>query len=518
MIRRGSRCRSIPMMLPALVCLWLSVSTTAALTVTPALTPTPTCFSPTRPPTPSVSFEIHPETPKVGDVVQVTLDINRGYNGPPSLQSYSASPMFADLHLASSITLEMTAVEAGTGTVSVGFVYEVVDEICDVEPFYIYELWNGGGSVDITVLPRDTPTLTFTPTPTPTCAGFAFVECDSAGEPCRSYFCCICEATRTPTRTPSPCPTGTLPVCPVGSSVACDPNPCHGCHCVTRTPPLTPPQCDVCDGRYCNAGGNTGNCLVQADGGCACVLEVTPSATFTPTPTPTPPASECVGDCSGDSRVTIDEIIRMVNIALSGDNVGLVCPGVDQWCSSGPAGVTINCIIEAVNNALYGCGIEPTPTPAVSLDLRLDRTVGAVHITARLTNTSDSPVFYLSGCSARCRPWMYRPVSFDVTAPDGSAMIVKSREYPYPCSAPVLCPEGPQQISPGESLEEPLEIDGTAWKVDMSDGFEFCGVCTAEPFGAGRFVVTAHSAYSTDSNNVYLPAGHVERTVEFDWP
>lgn len=212
----------------------------------------------------------------------------------------------------------------------------------------------------------------------------------------------------------------------------------------------------------------------------------------------------------------------MVDIALNGcSSGGSCCASVDQWCSSGPAGVTINCIIEAVNNALYGCGgMLPTltPTPAVSLDLRLNRTVGAVHITARLTNITDSPVFYLSGCSARCQPWMYRPVSFDVTAPDGSQVIVKSEEYPYPCSTPVLCPEGPQQISPGESLEEPLEIDGTAWNVDMSDGFEFCGVCTAEPFRAGRYVVTAHSAYSTDPNNVYLSAGHVERTVEFDWP
>ena len=87
----------------------------------------------------------------------------------------------------------------------------------------------------------------------------------------------------------------------------------------------------------------------------------------TPTPTPTPPfAPTCAGDCNRDRAVTVDEIVRMVNIALNGDTSPSICPGSDQWCSSGPVlGIGITCVIDAVNNALTGCPTPPmaTPTP-----------------------------------------------------------------------------------------------------------------------------------------------------------
>ncbi len=59
----------------------------------------------------------------------------------------------------------------------------------------------------------------------------------------------------------------------------------------------------------------------------------------------------CVGDCNGDSEVTVDEILRMVNIALG--SAGLdVCPVADE---SGDGEVTIDEILRAVNAALNGC-------------------------------------------------------------------------------------------------------------------------------------------------------------------
>jgi hypothetical protein len=90
-----------------------------------------------------------------------------------------------------------------------------------------------------------------------------------------------------------------------------------------------------------------------------CTL-VNTAGTPTPTPTPTRTALRCVGDCSGDGVVTVDEIVRMVNIALNGDTSASSCPGSDQWCSSGPVlgAVRIACLIDAVNNLLTGC---PTP-------------------------------------------------------------------------------------------------------------------------------------------------------------
>ena len=81
----------------------------------------------------------------------------------------------------------------------------------------------------------------------------------------------------------------------------------------------------------------------------------TPTITPTPTPTPTPTATEtpvpCVGDCSTDGRVTIDELIKGINIALGFAVLG-DCPTFD---CNGDGEVTIDCLIKAVNATLRGC-------------------------------------------------------------------------------------------------------------------------------------------------------------------
>jgi hypothetical protein len=80
----------------------------------------------------------------------------------------------------------------------------------------------------------------------------------------------------------------------------------------------------------------------------------TGTPTASPTPSPTPAASACVGDCNNDARVSIDELVRSVNIALG--NLTLdVCLAIDR---NGNGAVTIDEIIGAVNNALNGCPVE----------------------------------------------------------------------------------------------------------------------------------------------------------------
>jgi hypothetical protein len=74
----------------------------------------------------------------------------------------------------------------------------------------------------------------------------------------------------------------------------------------------------------------------------------TPSATATRTPTVTP---RCVGDCNGDSSVTIDEILSMVDIAL-GNAETSTCAPAD---ANGDQEITIDEILKAVNDALNGC-------------------------------------------------------------------------------------------------------------------------------------------------------------------
>lgn len=107
-----------------------------------------------------------------------------------------------------------------------------------------------------------------------------------------------------------------------------------------------------------------------------------------PTPTPTVPMDfPCVGDCNGDGVVTIDDLIKMVNIALGlrgvcGDDGVGECLAGDANCD---CQITVDEIIRAVNNNLNGCedfgscsltehemiccsgGATPTPTPGTPI-------------------------------------------------------------------------------------------------------------------------------------------------------
>lgn len=84
----------------------------------------------------------------------------------------------------------------------------------------------------------------------------------------------------------------------------------------------------------------------------------TPSPTRTPstpgpTPTTTPGGSSCVGDCSRSGDVTVDELLRLVNIALGNLPISS-CPAGNP---NGDNEVTIDEILTAVNNALNGCPV-----------------------------------------------------------------------------------------------------------------------------------------------------------------
>lgn len=60
---------------------------------------------------------------------------------------------------------------------------------------------------------------------------------------------------------------------------------------------------------------------------------------------------ECEGDCGGDDRVTVDELLEGVNIALGHLPVG-DCPLFD---ADEDGRVSVDELIRAVNNALGGC-------------------------------------------------------------------------------------------------------------------------------------------------------------------
>ena len=86
-----------------------------------------------------------------------------------------------------------------------------------------------------------------------------------------------------------------------------------------------------------------------------------PTATTTgatPTPQgPTPTPGACSGDCDGDGRVSINELIRGVNIALARALL-TTCPSFDR---DGNGAVGIAELITAVNAALRGCAAIAGP-------------------------------------------------------------------------------------------------------------------------------------------------------------
>jgi hypothetical protein len=154
--------------------------------------------------------------------------------------------------------------------------------------------------------PQCIPTPTFTATATPT-ATSTYTSTSTPTPTNTSTF------TNTPTITPTPTATPTVTAT------------------ATVTPTPTP----------------TGTSTATA----------TPTSTATPTPsaTETPPPA-CVGDCNGDGTVSVDELVRGVNIALGAQPLDL-CPVFDGDQS---LEVTVNELITAVNNALKGCPVEPT--------------------------------------------------------------------------------------------------------------------------------------------------------------
>jgi predicted metal-binding protein len=67
-------------------------------------------------------------------------------------------------------------------------------------------------------------------------------------------------------------------------------------------------------------------------------------------------AATCCGDCDGSNSVTIDELLKGVNIALGATDLSTCLP----FDPNGDRVVTIDELIQAVNNALDGC--PPTST------------------------------------------------------------------------------------------------------------------------------------------------------------
>jgi hypothetical protein len=120
--------------------------------------------------------------------------------------------------------------------------------------------------------------------------------------------------------------------------------------------PTVPGQCLMVF-TYATIDGSSGDHLIE-------LFEGSPPITPTPTPTATIIPEHCVGDCNGDDSVLVDELVRLVGIAL-GDDV-TACVAGDR---DGDQMVTVDEIGATVMSILYGCDGELPDLAAISADV-----------------------------------------------------------------------------------------------------------------------------------------------------
>ena len=206
--------------------------------------------------------------------------------------------------------------------------------------------------------PTNTPTVTPPPSSTPT-RTFTVTSTPSA-MPTPSHT-----PTQTSTVTTMPSPTSTSTSAPTVTETATH-TPTQTLtppHTATTTPTLTSTPTEPATATTTPTGEITATptSTVQIPTPTSSPTETstvglptdtpTGEATFTPTAQVTPSPPPCVGDCNDDHEVTVDELIKGVDIALGTLPLG-DCPSFD---TNGDGEVTVNELIQGVNNALNGC-------------------------------------------------------------------------------------------------------------------------------------------------------------------
>ena len=136
-------------------------------------------------------------------------------------------------------------------------------------------------------------------------------------------------ATRTPTATPTPTTTPTATPTTGGAT------PTRTGTAVPATPTSTGPIATITPTRTIGTPSAT----------------ATPTSTRTPTPTSTSQPGLCTGDCDENQVVSVDELIRGVNIALARAAVG-DCEPLDENANGS---ISIDELVGAVKRAINGC-------------------------------------------------------------------------------------------------------------------------------------------------------------------
>ncbi len=186
-------------------------------------------------------------------------------------------------------------------------------------------------SATLTSTPTSTPSSTPTATPTQTTTGTVTMSVTSTA---------TATATATPTHTATRSGTVTTTVT---STPTATPT-----HTATRSETVTMTATSTATATATNTG------TVPTPVPTTATNTATATATSTgtvPTPTATPTGQPCASDCDGNGTVSINELVRAVNIALGRQGVD-ACPAADL---DGNGSITINELIRAVADSLGRC-------------------------------------------------------------------------------------------------------------------------------------------------------------------
>jgi len=175
-----------------------------------------------------------------------------------------------------------------------------------------------------------------------------------------------------PGEIPTPTPTGSVANTPTPSATfTCAPTGTPYCSDECLPCPTIRPDCPAVACGACIENPDCGTnevCVPDESGpisGCCSCATVTPTKSGTEGPVDTPTATQtqdeatvtespgelCPGDCNGSGTVTVDELVKGVNIALGVAEVG-TCSAFD---ATGDLAVTIDELVKAVRAALEGC-------------------------------------------------------------------------------------------------------------------------------------------------------------------
>lgn len=187
------------------------------------------------------------------------------------------------------------------------------------------------------------PTRSLPPSPTPAPPPYLMVQlADVAQRSHTRFFQAQVESGGAtvvlPTCTPTLSPTASPTVAPSKA-----PTPSSSPNVGTVGPTPSPSSSPTREPTVCGTSG-TSACASPTP-----TLSLVPSATPSPKPSDSP--QPCAGDCDESGAVTIEELVRLVRIALGEEAIDR-CPSGDR---DGNGAITVDEIVAAVAVALYGC-------------------------------------------------------------------------------------------------------------------------------------------------------------------